>query len=101
LTKAGSNDKGIRAKEEEDDAALASVGKQGHQKRTKKYVSKFKFYRCGELCHFVTQCPRKKGKEEKSDSKAAPVKADKEDDDEDWAMSAHAPLEKRWGNIEL
>jgi len=45
---------------------------------------------------------RKKGKEEKSDSKAAPAQADKEgDDDDDYAMSDHAPLEKRWGDIEL
>jgi len=50
--------------------------------------------------HFATQCPRKKGKEEKFDSKVAPVQADKEDDD-DCTMSAHAPLEKRWGDIEL
>ena len=46
------------------------------------------------------RCPWKKGKEEKLDSKVAPAKADEEDDD-DCAMSAHVPLEKRWGDIEL
>lgn len=50
--------------------------------------------------HFTMKFPQKKGKEEKSDSKAAPAQADKEDDD-DCAMSAHAPLEKKWGNIKL
>ena len=36
------------------------------------------------------------------DSKAAPTKVEKEvDTDDNCAMSAHAPLEKRWGDIEL
>ena len=56
---------------------------------------------CGELGHFATQCPLKKGKEEASDSKAAPTKDDKEGEDDDCAMSAHAPLEKKWGDMEL
>ena len=51
--------------------------------------------------HFAIQCPqKKKGKEENSDSKVAPAQVDKEDND-DGAMSAPTPLEKRWGDIEL
>ena len=102
MSKAGSSGKGVRAKEEEEeDAALASVGQLGQQERKKKDITKVKCFRRGELGHFTTQCPRKKGKEEKSDSKAAPTKVDKENDDEDCAISAHAPLEKRCGDIEL
>ena len=67
----------------------------------KEDITKVRCFRCVELEHFTTQCPQKKGKEEKSDSKAATTKADKEDDDEDCAMSAHAPLEKTWGDIEV
>lgn len=37
-----------------------------------------------------------------SDSKVGPTKAEQEvETDDDCAMSAHAPLEKRWGDIEL
>ena len=83
------------------------------QKRKKKGTTKVRCFNCGkditkvrcfnygELGHYATQCPRKKGKEEASESKATPVKADKEGEDENCAMSAHAPLEKRWGDIEL
>jgi len=70
------------------------------QKRNKKDISKVRCFRCGEMGHFATQCPRNNGKEEKSDAKVSLVQANKEDDD-DCAMSAHAPLEKRWGNIDL
>ena len=50
----------------------------------------------------MNQCPKKKSKGEASDSKAVPTKAEKEvEDDDDCAMSAHVPLEKRWGDIEL
>ena len=45
--------------------------------------------------------PSKEGKGEGSESKAALAKADKEGEDDDCAMSAHAPLEKRWGDMEL
>lgn len=69
-------------------------------KREKNYISKVRGFRCREMGHFAMQCPRKKGKEEKSDPKVALAQADKEDD-EDCAMSARAPLEKRWGDIEL
>ena len=101
-TKAGSSIKGIKVKkEEEEDATLASKGQQGQQRRKKKDLSKFRCFRCGEMGHFTTQCPlKKKGKEEKPDSKAALAHADEEDDD-DCAMSAHAPLDKRWGDMEL
>lgn len=47
------------------------------------------------------QCSRKKGKEEKSKSKVTPTQVDKEGDDDDCAMSAHAPPENRWHDIEL
>jgi len=44
----------------------------------------------------------KKGKGEASDSKAALANAEKDvETHNDCAMSAHAPLEKRWGDIEL
>ena len=50
----------------------------------------------------MNQCPRKKNKGEAFESKATPVKAKKEvEEDDDCAMSAHVPLEKRWGAIKL
>jgi len=46
LTKVGSSDEGARVKkEEEEDVALASIGKQG--KRKKKELSKIKCLNCG------------------------------------------------------
>ena len=51
--------------------------------------------------HYATQCPRKKGKGEAFESKAALAKADKKSEDDDCAMSAHAPMNKRWGDMEL
>ena len=46
--------------------------------------------------------PQEERQGEASDSKVAPTKAKKDvDTDDDCAMSAHAPLEKRWGDIEL
>ena len=87
-------------KEEEEDAALASAGKQ--ENRKKKDLSKVKCFHCGELGHFVNQCPRKKSKGDASNSKAALAKVEKEvEDDDNCVMSAHVPLEKRWGNMEL
>lgn len=55
LTKAGSSGKGVQIKEDEDDAALASTGQQGLQKRKKKYISKVKCFNCGELGHYASQ----------------------------------------------
>ena len=101
LSKTGSSNKGVRIKkEEEEDATLASAGKQ--EKRKKKDLSKVKCFNYGELGHYVNQCSRKKNKGETSDSKAAPPKVEKEvEEGDDCAMSAHVPLEKRWGDIEL
>ena len=78
------------------------MGQQGVQKRKNKDISKVKCFNCGELGHYASQCPRKKGKGEASDSMVAPAKAEKEvETDDDCAMNAHAPLGKRWGDIEL
>ena len=99
MTKTSSG-KGARVKKEEEDATLASAGQQGKGKKND--ISKVKCFNCGELGHYASQCPRKKGKGEASDSKAAPTKAEKDvKTNDDCAMSAHAPLEKRWGNMEL
>ena len=101
LSKTGSSSKGVWIKkEEEEDATLASAGKQ--EKRKKKDLSKVRCFHCGALGHYANQCPRKKNKGKASDSKAAPAKPEKEvEEDDDCAMSAHVPLEKRWGDIEL
>ena len=101
MSKAGSSGKGVRVKkEEEEDTALASAGKQ--EKWRKKDLSKVKCFHCGELGHYANQCPRKKSKRKASDFKAMPAKAEKEvKQDDDCAMSAHVPLERKWGDIEL
>lgn len=101
FSKTKSSSKGVQIKkEEEEDVALASAGKQ--DKRKKNDPSKIKCFNCGELGHYVNQFPRKKNKGETSDSKAVPTKAEKEvEEDDDCAMSSHVPLEKRWGDIEL
>lgn len=101
LTKTGSSHKRVWIKkEEEEDAALASVGKQ--EKRKKKDLSKVKCLNYGELGHYANQCLRKKTKGEASESKGAPAKAEKKvEEDDDCAMTAYVPLEKRWGDIKL
>ena len=98
--KTSSNNEGIKVKQEEEDVALASEGKQEKQK--KKDLSKIKCFHCGELGHYVTQCPRKKSKGESSETKAAPAWAEKDVlTDDDCAMSVHMPLGRKWGDIEL
>jgi len=70
--------------------------------RKKKDVSKVKCFHCGELGHYASEFPRKKNKGEAYDSKASPIKVEKEvKTDDNSAMSVHAPLEKRLGDIEL
>ena len=57
LSKVGSSSKGVRIKkEEEEDATLASIGKQ--EKRKKKDLSKVKCFNYGELGQYANQCPR-------------------------------------------
>jgi len=52
--------------------------------------------------YYATQFPRKKSKGEAFETKAVSARAKKEvDTDDDCAMSAHTPLEKKWGDIEL
>lgn len=99
----GSSSKGVRVKkEEEKDTTLASSGQQGVQKRKKKDISKVKCVNCGDLGHYSSQFPRKKGKGETSNSMSTPAKVEKDvETNDDCSMSAHAPLEKRWGYIEL
>ena len=63
VSKVGSSGKGVRIKKEEkEDVALTSVGKQ--EKRKKKDLSKVKCFHCGELGHYVNHHPSKKSKRE-------------------------------------
>ena len=99
-SKMGSSSKGIKFKKEEEDVALTYEGKQ--EKRKKKDLPKIKCFHCGEMGHYATQCPRKKSKGESSETKAAPALAEKEVlTDDDCVMSAHLPLERKWGDIEM
>ena len=86
-----------KVKEEEDDAILASREKK-QQGKKKKDLSKVRCFNCGDLGHFANTFPKKKDKGS-SDSKAAAAKEDGSDDDV--AMSAHVPREKRWGDMDL
>jgi len=55
LTKAGSSNKGVRIKEEEEeDATLTLAGQQGQRKRKEEDISKVICFRCGEMGHFAT-----------------------------------------------
>ena len=76
------------------------MGKQ--EKRKKKDLFKVKCFNCGELGDYTNQCLKKMSKGEVSDFKAVPVKVEREvEDDDNCTMSAHVPLEKKWGDIEL
>ena len=98
-SKTGSNSKGIKVQQEEEDVALASDRKQ--EKRKKKDLSKIKCFHYGEMGHYATQCPRKKSKGVSSETKAALAQAEKEVlTNDDCAMNAHTPLERKWGDIE-
>ena len=49
--------------------------------------------------YFASTCPKRKDKEA-SDSKTTTTRGDSGSED-DVAMSAHVPREKRWGDIDL
>ena len=79
-------------KEDEEDAALASKRQQGK----KKDLSKIKCFQCGELGHFINNCPRKKKDKEASSSKDVVADDGPEDDA---AMNTHEP--RKWGDMDL
>ena len=72
-SKTGNSSKGIKVKQDEENVALTSEGKQ--EKRKKKNMSKIKCFHCGEMGHYATQFPRKRSKGESSETKAAPTRA--------------------------
>ena len=91
----GSSGSGSKTKEEEN-VALTSKGQ--HKAKRKEDILKVKSFSCGELGHYASQYPlKKKDKDEKHDPKAASAKIV----EDEFAMSAHASLGGRWGNIEL
>ena len=87
MTKKEFSSGGSKVKKEED-ATLASKG-QRQQGKKKNDLSKVWCFRCGELGHFTSTCPKRKDKES-SDSKAATARGDSGSED-DVAMSAHVP----------
>ena len=85
-------------KEEEEYTALASKERR-QQGKKKRDLSKDWCFKCGELGHFANTC-RKRIDKESYDSKAAAARGDTGSED-DVAMSAHVPRDKRWGDIDL
>ena len=83
-------------KEKEEDATLASREKK--QGKKKKDLSKVWCFNYGDLVHYASNCRKKKDKRA-SDSKVATTNDDGFDDDA--TMSAHAPREKRWGDMDI
>ena len=99
----GSNNSGTKEKvKEEENATLASKGQQ--EQRRRKVVSKIKFFSCGELGHYATQCPlRKRDKEERQDQQAASANIDKLSSklEEEFSMITEIPPGVRWGDLVL
>lgn len=98
-----SSSSGTKQVNKEEDVALASKGQQKQHKR-KKDISKIKYFRCGQLGHYNTQCPLiKKDKEEKQDRHAASAEIDKLSSrlEEEFSMIAELPPGVRWGDLEL
>lgn len=76
----GGSSKGTLGEKEEENVAVASKGPNQWQgeKKKKKDLSKVKWFRCGELGHYSTQCPLKKeDKKEKHDQAAGSTKINK------------------------
>jgi len=91
---------------EEENIALTSKGpSQGQgEKRKKKDLSKVKFFKCGEVGHYSTQCPiRKKDKEEKQDQQVVSAEISKLSSqlEEDFVMFADIPPGVRCGDLVL
>lgn len=90
----GSSSRGLKLKEEKENATLASKGQQ-EQWRRKKHVSKTKCFKCGEFSYYATQCPlRKKDEDEKHDLNATL-------EEEEFAMTTQVPPGGRWDDLEL
>lgn len=100
-TTSDSSNSGTKVVKEEEDVALASKG-QHQQHQRKKDVSKIKGFKCGEMGHYITQCPlRKTDQEEKQDQQAASVDIDRLSSrlDKEFAMIVEKPPRVRWGDL--